>query len=70
MIKVETPDTVTVQLAAPSGDAMEIVFTREEYAGIEAAAAMDGVPIDRWIVDKCLDKAYKSQTLASERGSA
>jgi hypothetical protein len=70
MIKIETPDTVTVQLAAPNGDAMEIVFTREEYTAIEAAAVVAGVPIDRWIVDRCLDLAGKSPMLASERGIA
>jgi hypothetical protein len=70
MIKIETPDTVTVQLAAPNGDAMEIVFTRAEYTEIEIAALVAGVPVDRWIVEKCLDQVSKSPTLASERGVA
>jgi hypothetical protein len=49
-IEVETPETVTAVLTWPGGETTEVVFTRAEYATIEAAAAHEDIEPNEWIM--------------------
>jgi hypothetical protein len=49
-VEVETPEIVTVRVERPDGTAWDVLFTRDEFARIEQAAAAEGVDVGRFVV--------------------
>jgi hypothetical protein len=59
---VETPEIVTVRIEVDGGDAIEVVFTREEYAEIELSAAARGMSIEEFAIEATRERIRSEST--------